>query len=99
MATKNMLIIKNEHDEVIAAQVEDDLNDSEVMSIISPADPKHTLHRVSEVPAEIHGLANPIEFQKAINDHVKSPNAKVAPTNADELHAKISRAFASRRSK
>jgi hypothetical protein len=91
MTTKNMLIIKDARGEIIAAQVEDPAN-NEVVTYVTPAQEGHTLHRVSEVPAEIHNLTNPAEFQKAIADHVKSVNVKLTQTSAYELDA----AFASR---
>jgi NAD-dependent SIR2 family protein deacetylase len=94
MTTKNMLIIKDARGEIIAAQVEDPY-DSEVVTFINPAREEHTLHRVSDVPAEIHNLANPAAFHKAITDHVKSGKTKITQTNVDELHA----AFASRSKK
>ncbi|MGH7121778.1 MAG: hypothetical protein ACREFP_22765, partial [Acetobacteraceae bacterium] len=51
-----------------------------------------TVHRVSDVPPEIHNLAHPDEFHKAITDLLRSGTAKIAQTNAAELHA----VFASR---
>ncbi len=96
MATKNMLIIKDEHGEIIAAQVEEPA-DSKVNVFISPAHPQHTLHRVSDVPAEIHALAHPDEFHKAITDHVKSKHAKATQTSVEELNAPFHRALASRK--
>jgi hypothetical protein len=86
MATKSMLIIRDERGEIIAAQVEEPA-DSEVNTFISPAQPHHTLHRVSDVPAEICDIAHPDQFHKAITDHVKSGNAKLTQTNAEQLHA------------
>lgn len=94
MSTKNMLIVKDARGEIIAAQVEEPV-DSGVMTYIAPAQKEHTLHRINDVPAEIHDLANPMEFQKAITDHVKSAGAKVTQTNVQELEA----SFASRLSK
>jgi hypothetical protein len=91
MTTKNMLIIKDARGEIIAAQVEDPA-DSDVVTYITATQGEHTLHRVSDVPAEIHNLTHPDEFQKAITDHVNSGNAKITQTNADELHS----AFTSR---
>jgi hypothetical protein len=89
--TKHMLIIKDARGEIVAAQVEDSA-DGEVAPYITPAQAEHTLYRVSNVPAEIQDLRHPDEFYKAITEHAKSRNAKIALTNADELHA----AFASR---
>jgi hypothetical protein len=86
MATKSMLIIRNVHGEIIAAQIEEPA-DSEVKIFISPAQPQHTLHRVSDVPVEIWAIAHPDQFHKAITDHVKSGYAKLTQTNAEELHA------------
>lgn len=91
MTTTDMLIIKDARGEVIAAQVED-AADSAAMTYITPAQEGHTLHRVSGVPAEIHNLTNPAEFQKAIASHIKSGSAKITQTSARELDA----AFASR---
>jgi hypothetical protein len=88
MTTKNMLIIKDADGEIIAAQVEDPA-DCEVVTFISPAQEKHTLHRVFDVPSEIYSLTHPVEFHKAITDHVKSGKAKITQTNADELHAAL----------
>jgi hypothetical protein len=89
MTAKNMLIIKNEHGEIIAAQVEDPA-DGQVRSFIRPANEGHTLHKVFDVPAEIHELVDPVEFRNAITNHVKSGNAKITQTNADELYAAFS---------
>jgi hypothetical protein len=89
MTTKSMLIIKDARGEIIGAQVEDPA-DSKVATFITPAHKEHTLHRVSDVPAEIHGVASPLEFQKAITDHVKSGKAKVTLTNVEELQARYS---------
>ena len=96
MATKSMLIIKDEHGEIIAAQVEQPA-DSKVSFFISPAHPQHTLHRVSDVPAEIHAVVHPDEFHKAITDHVKSKHAKVTQTSVEELNAPFRRVLASRK--
>jgi hypothetical protein len=95
MATKSLLIIRDERGEIIAAQVEEPA-DSKVKIFISPTQPQHTLHRVSDVPAEIHDLAHPDEFHRAITDHVKSNHAKITQTNAEELNAPFYRALASR---
>jgi hypothetical protein len=83
---KNMLIIKDEHGEIIGAQVEEAPGGA-VGGFILPAKAEHTIHRVFDVPAEIHQLADPVEFHKAMTGHVKSGNAKIAQTSADELHA------------
>lgn len=88
--TQNMLIIRDLHGEIIGAQVEDP-TDGEIMTFITPAKPEHTLHRVWEVPTEICNLADPIEFHRAITDHVKSERAKVTRTSAEELQAGFSR--------
>ena len=53
---------------------------------ILPAKDEHTIHRVLDVPAKIHQLADPVEFHKAMTEHVKSGNAKIAQTSADEVH-------------
>jgi hypothetical protein len=74
--TQNMLIIRDLHGEIIGAHVENP-TDSEIRTSISPAKPEHTLHRVSDVPAEICNLADPTEFHRAITNHVKSEHAKV----------------------
>jgi hypothetical protein len=86
MATKNMLIIRDAHGEIIGAQIEQP-SDNEIVTFITPAKPEHTLHRVSDVPAEICDLADPAEFHRAITDHVKLEDAKVTRTSAEELHA------------
>jgi hypothetical protein len=91
MTARNMLIIKDARGEIIAAQVEDHA-DSKELTFISPAQEGHTLHRVFDVPAEIHNLIHPAEFHSALTGHVKSGKSKMTQTNADELHA----AFASR---
>jgi hypothetical protein len=95
MTTKHMLIIKDARGEIIAAQVEESAA-SKVQMFISPAQPQHTLHRLSDVPAEIHNIAHPEEFRKAITDHVKSGKAKVTQTSAEELNAPYHQALASR---
>lgn len=86
MTTKNMLIIKNEHGEIIAAQVEEAPGGS-MGGFILPAKVEHTIHRIFDVPAKIHQLADPIEFHRAMTEYVKSGNVKIAQTSADELHA------------
>jgi hypothetical protein len=95
MATKSMLIIKDRYGEIVAAQVEEP-TDSAVVTYITPTEPQHTLHRVSDVPAEICDIAHPVEFHRAITDHVKSQHAKVTETSAEELHAAFTRVLASR---
>jgi hypothetical protein len=88
MTTKNMLIIKDESGKIIAAQVEETA-DSEVTTFISPAHESHTLHRVHDVPEEIHNLTHPDDFHKAITKHVESGDVKINKTSADELHAAL----------
>ena len=87
MTSKNMLIIKDEHDKIIGAQVEE-APGGPMGCFISPAKAGHTIHRVLEVPAEIHQLSHPVEFHKAITEHVKSGKAKIAQTSVEELQAK-----------
>jgi hypothetical protein len=86
MATKNMLIIRDEKNEIIAAQIED-AADSDVKIFITPAQPQHTVHRVYDVPTEVYDIANPDQFHKAMTDHVNSGKANLTKTSADELHA------------
>jgi hypothetical protein len=88
MTSKSMLIIQDEHGEIIGAQVEEAPGGA-AGTYILPAKAEHTIHRVFDVPAEIHQLTHPVEFHKAITEHVRSGNAKIAQTNADELHAAI----------
>ena len=95
MTTRNMLIIRDVYGEIIGAQVEDP-TDSEIVAYITPAEPQHTLHRVSDIPAEICDLADPAEFHRAITDHVKSEHAKVTETSAEELQAAFTRILESR---
>lgn len=90
-----MLVIKDASGEIIAAQVEESTK-SDIATYILPAEPQHTLHRVSDVPAEICDLADPVEFHRAITDHVNSGLAEVAQTNATELQAVYYRILASR---
>jgi hypothetical protein len=92
---KDILIIRDEHGEILGAQVENPA-DNNMSTFISPAKPEHTLHRVSDVPAEIFDLADPVEFHRAITRHVRSDRAKIAKTSADELHSAVSRVLASR---
>ena len=87
-ATGNMLIIKDAQGDVIGAQIETTA-DADKRTFISPADPQHTLHRVVDVPADICSLTHPVEFQKALIKHLKSPRAKVTLTNADEVRAAL----------
>jgi hypothetical protein len=94
MTTKNMFIIRDVGGKIIAAQVEDPAH-SETSTYITPTEPQHTLDRVSDVPAEIYDLADPVEFHRAITDHVNSEHAKVTRTNAAELHSAYSRVLAS----
>jgi hypothetical protein len=85
MTTRNMLIIKDMHGEIIGAQVEEPA-DSDVVAYITPTDSQHTLHRVTDVPAEICDCADPGEFQRLLTDHVSSEHAQIARTSAEELH-------------
>jgi hypothetical protein len=89
IATRNMLIIRDEYGEILGAQVENPA-DNKIRTFISPAKPGHTLHRVSDVPGKICDLTDPIEFHRAITDHVKSEHAKVTRTSAEELNAAFS---------
>jgi len=95
MTTRNMLIIKNANGEIVAAQVEES-TDGQMRAYITPDDPQHTLHRVSDVPAEICDLADPAEFHRAITDHIKSEHARVTQTSAEDLHAAFSRVLSDR---
>ncbi|MFF5011350.1 hypothetical protein ACFY3G_52345 [Streptomyces phaeochromogenes] len=85
MAARNMLIIKNASGEIVAAQVEG-RTDGEVVTYITPADPEHTLYRVSNVPAEIFDRVHPAEFQSMITEHVNSDTAEVTAITAEDLH-------------
>ncbi|MFH8561529.1 hypothetical protein [Streptomyces sp. NPDC017988] len=84
MATRNLLVIKDARGEVIAAQVEG-RPDDEVVSYIVPAEPEHTLYRVSNVPAEIFDRVHPAEFQGMITEHVNSDAAEVEALTAENL--------------
>ncbi|NVO06508.1 MAG: hypothetical protein HXX19_11520 [Rhodoferax sp.] len=48
------------------------------------------MHRVEEVPVEIAGMVNPVEFHKAISAHFHAKGAKVTvvDTEANDLHPK-----------
>jgi hypothetical protein len=85
MNTRNMLIIRDENGEIIGAQVEDP-TPSDITVYITPADPKHTLYRVMDVPAEISDRVHPAEFQRVLTEHMDSDQAKVTQTNAEEVH-------------
>lgn len=85
MTTRNMLIIRDGDGEIIAAQVEEPAG-SDIVTYITPADPQHTLHRLSDVPAEICDRVHPAEFQRLLTDHVNSEHAQVTPTSAEEVH-------------
>jgi hypothetical protein len=80
----NMLIIRDEDGEIVGAQVEDsqveDSAGNYMSSFISPAKPGHTLYRVSNVPAEILDLKDPMEFHKAITRHVNSEPVLMSST-------------------
>ncbi|MFH8290345.1 hypothetical protein [Streptomyces sp. NPDC018059] len=84
MATRNMLVIKDASGRIIAAQVEG-RPDDEVVSYIAPAEPGHTLYRVSNVPAEIFDRVHPAEFQDMITAHVDSDAAEVEAITAENL--------------
>jgi hypothetical protein len=85
MNARNMLIIKDDKGEIIGAQVEDSTL-SDITVYITPADPKHTLYRVSDVPAEISDRVHPAEFQRMLTEHMESDQAKVTRTSAEDLH-------------
>lgn len=85
-----MLIIRDAHGEIIGAQVEDPA-DNGIVTFISPAKPEHSLHRISDVPAEVWSLADPIKFHRAITAHVKSEHAKITRTSLEELQSAFSR--------
>jgi hypothetical protein len=95
MATRSMLVIRDASGEIVGAQVEASA-DEEVVSYITPADPEHTLHRISDVPSEICDLADPAAFHRALTDHVKSEHAKVSRIHAQDLEAAASRRLADR---
>jgi hypothetical protein len=95
LASRNMLIIRDAHGEIIGAQVENP-TENEITTFISPDKPEHTLHRVADVPGEIFDLADPTEFHRAITAHVKSGHAKVTRTSAEELNSTYSHGLASR---
>lgn len=90
MSARDMLIIKNENGEIIGAQIEEPAV-RDIVTFIFPSDPRHSLYRVSDVPAEICDLADPLKFQKAITDHVNSAYAKIRQTSAEELQATLPR--------
>ncbi|WP_162641267.1 hypothetical protein [Streptosporangium sp. 'caverna'] len=79
-----MLIIKDASGEIIGAQVEEP-TDSDIVTYIAPTDPQHTLHRISDVPAEICDCAHPAEFQRLLTDHANSEHAQIAPTSTEEI--------------
>jgi hypothetical protein len=85
MLKRNVLIVKDVHGEVIAAQVEQPTV-SDIVVYITPADPQHTLYRISDVPSEIVDRVHPAEFQRLLTDHVKSEHAQVTRTSAEDLH-------------
>jgi len=83
--TSNMLIIRNESGEIIAAQVEGYSADAEATTVILPAESEHTLYIVRDVPAEIYNIADPTVFQEAVTVHFNSDYAKTTRTSAEEL--------------
>src|SRR5947209_109984 len=83
MATKNMLIITDASDVIIAASHED-LTNPEVRAYITPASPDHKMYRIADVPEEIANLTDSNEFHRAITRHFQSEDAKVRLTSAAE---------------
>jgi hypothetical protein len=89
MTTRNMLIIKDASGEIIAAQVEQPAG-SDIVAYMTPADPQHTVHRVLDIPAELHDRVHPAEFHKLLTEHVNSDHAQVTQTSAEELYRSFS---------
>ncbi len=87
MATRRMLIIRNDKGEIIGAQVEDDPTGNGIGTFITPARPEHVLHRAPDVPAEICKLTHPEEFREAIAGHLGSADARTTQISAEELQA------------
>jgi hypothetical protein len=83
---QNMLVIRNENGYLIGAQIELPEEKDGVHIFISPAKSNHTLHRVSEVPAEICNESDPTKFHQLLNDHINSKQAKISVTSAHELN-------------
>ncbi|MET9588988.1 hypothetical protein ABZY10_39100 [Streptomyces sp. NPDC006539] len=84
-----MIIIKDAGGKIIGAQLEGGTDD-EVVTYITPADPQHTLHRVSGVPAKIYDRAHPDEFHRLITAHVNSGVTEVTPITAEDLQQQYS---------
>lgn len=84
---RSMLLIRDAHGEIIGAQVEHPDDNSGIMTFVSPADAQHTLHRLSDVRAELYDIAHPAEFQKAVNYQARLDSAKITRTSIEELHA------------
>jgi hypothetical protein len=93
MSTHSLLVIRGAGGEIVGAQMETSADEA-VISYITPADPEHTLHRVSDVPSEICDLADPAAFQQALADHISSDNAKIAQIGPADLEAANSRLVA-----
>lgn len=87
-----LLIIRNENGEVIGAQL-DDSADGDIVTFISPTNLEHTLYGVSEVPSELLGLSDPIEFHRAVTDLVNTDRDTIRKTSFEELNAAFSRAL------
>lgn len=81
MRAKNMLIIKDANGEIIAAQLEDP-TDAEIVTYSTPADPGHTLYRVSNVPEAFYGPVYPDDFKSRITEYVSSDAAEVTSITA-----------------
>jgi hypothetical protein len=88
MATRNMLIIRNPNGEIIGAQVERSIENG-ITSLILPAKPEQTLHRVLEVPVEICDLVHPVEFQQAIHNYVNAGNRKLVAIDPEEIFGTV----------
>ena len=87
-----MLVITDESGEIVAAS-RDNLsgNTSAGIPIGTSLLPRagQKMHRIEDVPVEIVGLANPVEFRKAITKHFHAKGSKVTPLDPQKRPAKV----------
>jgi hypothetical protein len=74
MAT--MIVITNESGKIVAAMNATSGSNARLMPLAG-----QRMHQIEEVPVEVSGLANPVEFHKAITKHFHAKGSKVTPVD------------------
>lgn len=65
-------VITNEHGKIVAAMYGSVSGTATLFPL-----PGQRMHQIEDVPAEVAGIANPLEFHKAISKHFNTKGAKV----------------------